>query len=83
MKITIRYCTVWNHLPRVVTLVDGILNEHKTDITSFELTPSTGGVFDVYVNDNLVFSRKAIGRMPEENEIENIIKVEKQKESTN
>lgn len=55
--------------------MNNILDEHKTKITSMELIPSTGGVFDVSINDELVFSRKQIqNRMPEDNEIEEIIK---------
>lgn len=57
----------------MVTLLNKILNEYKTNISNFELLPSTNGVFDVFINDELVFSRKAINRMPNENEIEEII----------
>ncbi len=39
-----------------------------------ELLPSTGGVFDVWINGELVFSRKQIDRMPEDSEIENLVK---------
>lgn len=73
MKITIKYCTVWNHLPRVVTLLNKILDEYKTNISNFELLPSVNGVFDVFIDGALVFSRKAINRMPNENEIEDLI----------
>lgn len=57
----------------MVTLLNKILDEYKTNISNFELLPSTNGVFDVFINDELVFSRKAINRMPNENEIEEII----------
>lgn len=59
----------------MVTLVKNILDEHKTAIKSIELIPSTGGVFDISINDELIFSRKQIqDRMPKEHEIEDIIK---------
>ncbi len=32
-----------------------------------------GGVFEVSVNDNLLFSKKELGRFPDENEIEDLI----------
>ena len=34
-----------------------------------ELIPSGGGVFEVLARDKIVFSKKAMGRFPEEEEI--------------
>ena len=73
MKISIKYCTQWNHLPRVVTLLTNILGKHTTNISKVEIIPATNGIFDVYVNDDLIFSRKNLDRMPNELEIENMI----------
>ena len=73
MKISIKYCTQWNHLPRVVTLLTNILSEHKTKISNVEIIPGIDGIFDVYLNDEIIFSRKKEDRMPNELEIENII----------
>jgi selT/selW/selH-like putative selenoprotein len=33
------------------------------------LTPGGGGVFDVMVDDKLVFSKKTVGRFPEPGEV--------------
>ena len=38
------------------------------------LIPSTGGVFEIKLNDEIIFSKKELNRYPEENEIEEIIK---------
>jgi|TARA_A100001388_G_C28655671_1_gene444218 selenoprotein W-related protein len=38
-----------------------------------ELVKGMGGVFEVSVNDNLLFSKKELGRFPDENEIEDLI----------
>ena len=38
-----------------------------------ELIESGGGVFEVRLNNNLIFSKKQLGRFPEEDEIENFI----------
>ena len=38
-----------------------------------ELIKGMGGVFEVSVNDNLLFSKKELGRFPDENEIEDLI----------
>jgi selenoprotein W-related protein len=38
-----------------------------------ELVKGMGGVFEISVNDNLLFSKKELGRFPNENEIEDLI----------
>ena len=34
------------------------------------LVPSSGGVFEVNLGDRTIFSKKKLGRFPEENEVE-------------
>ena len=38
------------------------------------LIPDRGGVFDVLIDGNLVFSKSEVDRFPEPNEISNILK---------
>ena len=38
-----------------------------------ELIKGTGGVFEVTLNNSLIFSKKELGRFPDDNEIKNII----------
>jgi selenoprotein W-related protein len=38
-----------------------------------ELIPSEGGVFEVVVDNNLIYSKKALNRFPEDGEVEGII----------
>ena len=67
MKIDIEYCMQWNYEPRALSLRDDLMDEFLTDFDSFEinLIESSGGVFEVFVNDNLqVFSKKQAGRFP-------------------
>ena len=67
MKISIEYCMQWNYEPRALSLRDDLMDEFLTDFDSFEinLIESSGGVFEVFVNDNLqVFSKKQTGRFP-------------------
>lgn len=35
--------------------------------------PSSGGVFEIKLDEDLVFSKKELGRFPEENEVEKLI----------
>ena len=38
-----------------------------------ELEKGMGGVFEVTVNDNLLFSKKSLGRFPDDNEVIDLI----------
>jgi selenoprotein W-related protein len=57
-----------------VGLAQALLNAHKNNLTAIHITPSTGGVFEVKFNDELIFSKKDLGRFPEENEVENKVR---------
>ena len=39
-----------------------------------DLVPGSGGVFEVSVDDKTIFSKKALGRFPEEGEILSLIR---------
>ncbi|GBF34849.1 hypothetical protein DCCM_3969 [Desulfocucumis palustris] len=43
------------------------------DITDITLVPSSGGVFEVTVNDRLLFSKRQTGRFPNAGEIEGML----------
>ena len=67
MKISIEYCMEWNYEPRALSLRDDLVDEFSTMFDQFnvELIQSSGGVFEVMVNDNLeVFSKRRVGRFP-------------------
>jgi len=46
-----------------------LLTTFDQEISGLTLKPGTGGVFEVYANDQLVWSRKAEGRFPEITEL--------------
>ena len=67
MKISIEYCMEWNYEPRARSLRDDLIEEFQGRFDKFSVEPiqSSGGVFEVMVNDNLeVFSKKRVGRFP-------------------
>lgn len=72
--ITIEYCTGWGYLGRAVALARSVLNEQKEKISELTLLPSSGGVLEVTLNDELIFSKKELDRYPEKDEIEEIIR---------
>ncbi len=70
MKVSIEYCTSWGYLNQALSLRESL--ERQFGIKA-ELVKGMGGVFEVSVNDNLLFSKKELGRFPDENEIEDLI----------
>ena len=70
MNITIEYCTQWNYEPRALSLRDELMDNFGF---SSELIESSGGVFEITVNGDLIFSKKELGRFPNLNEITNLV----------
>ena len=71
MKISIEYCSVWNYLPKASSLE----SELKKTYPGVEVTlvSSGGGVFEIMLGGQLIFSKKSLGRFPEEGEIVGLI----------
>lgn len=72
-KISIEYCTGWGYLPKALDMAEKILGKYKNEVTALTLIPSSGGVFEVTSNDQLIFSKKQEGRFPEFNELDSKI----------
>ena len=51
-----------------------MLKEFEQQIGEWKLIPSRGGVFEVIVDGELVFSKKQLGRHAEADEIRQLIK---------
>ena len=71
--LLIEYCTGWGYLGRAVALARSILSEHKNNITELTLVPSSGGVLEITLNNELIFSKKELNRYPEKGEVEKIV----------
>ena len=50
-------------------MTDQLLNDYQHVISDMKLIPGSGGVFEVVVDDNLIFSKKGLKRHAEEGEI--------------
>lgn len=71
MKISIEYCAMWNYLPKASSLEVELKNNFpQADIS---LISSGGGVFEISLNGNLIFSKKALNRFPENGEIKKLV----------
>lgn len=61
-------------MPRAVSLTDQLLTHFGTKIGEFTLIPSSGGVFEVTIDGDLIYSKKALGRFPEDGEVLDLLK---------
>lgn len=55
-------------------MTEELLTEFEARIASWKLIPSRGGVFEVLLNGELLFSKKKLGRHAEIDEIRELLK---------
>ena len=70
MNISIKYCTSWGYYSQALRLREELQNKFSADV---EILEGSGGVFEVELNGNSVFSKKELGRFPNENEVIDLI----------
>lgn len=63
--ITITYCTQCNWLLRSAWMAQELLHTFSYEIASLNLQPGTGGIFEIHVNQDLIWSRKAQNGFPD------------------
>jgi selenoprotein W-related protein len=68
-RIEIHYCTQCRWLLRAAWVAQELLSTFDGDIEALTLKPGTGGVFDITVDGDVLWSRKTEGRMPEITEL--------------
>lgn len=72
--VSIEYCAVCNFRGRAAWLAQEVLAAHEGDIAGLTLVPGRGGVFEVRIDGELVFSQKEAGRFPEPREIKDALR---------
>jgi len=58
--VTIEYCVPCSYLPKAVATVDELMSNYQHVIGNLTLVTGTKGVFDVRVEDQLIFSKQRI-----------------------
>jgi len=64
--VEITYCVTWGYLPRATSLAAEIRKSRQAEV---KLNKGSGGQFEVVVDGTLIFSKKAVGRFPEMDEV--------------
>ena len=68
-RVTIQYCELANYSHAAHELARAIEAEFRDADVHTELVPASGGVYEVSINGQLVYSKKATYRLPDCDEI--------------
>lgn len=68
-RVSITYCTQCRWLLRAAWLAQELLTTFEQELGEVALRPGTGGVFEIQVGNELIWSRKQEGRFPEAKEV--------------
>jgi selenoprotein W-related protein len=72
--VEIEYCTQCHWLMRSAWMAQELLTTFESDIAGLTLVPGTGGIFEVRLDGEAIFSRKLAGRFPESKELKQLIR---------
>lgn len=72
--VEITYCTQCRWLLRAAWLAQELLTTFEQDLTSVALKPGKNGIFEITLNQKLIFSRKEAGCFPEAKEVKQLIR---------
>lgn len=72
--IEIEYCTQCHWLLRAAWMAQELLTTFDSELERVSLVPGTGGIFEVRLNGQTLFSRKAMERFPESKELKQLIR---------
>lgn len=68
-RISITYCTGCNWLLRAGWMAQELLQTFGEELSGVTIIPGYGGVYEIRVNDTLIWERKRDGGFPEAKEI--------------
>jgi selenoprotein W-related protein len=73
-RIEILFCNQCRWMLRSAWMAQELLTTFPAEIGEVALLPGTGGVFEIRVNDELVWSRKEQGRFPDIKELKQLVR---------
>ena len=73
-RIEILFCNQCRWLLRAAWMAQELLTTFPEEIGEVAIVPGTGGIFEVRVNEDLVWSRKEQGRFPEIKELKQLVR---------
>jgi len=72
--VSIEYCVPCDYSAQALQVTDELLRNYQHIIDRLELITGSKGVFEVKVNNQILFSKKALKRHPEPREVLQLLK---------
>jgi selenoprotein W-related protein len=73
-RLEIEYCTQCRWLLRAAWLAQELLTTFEKEMGEVALVPGTGGIFEVRLEGETIFSRCQQGRFPESKELKQLVR---------
>lgn len=73
-RVEIEYCTQCRWLLRAAWMAQELLTTFEQEVGEVALIPGRGGVFDVRLDGEVIFSRQQQRRFPESKEVKQLLK---------
>ena len=73
-RLEIRYCRQCRWMLRAAWMAQELLTTFEEELAEVALRPGIGGVFEVRVNDELIWSRVDAGRFPDIKELKQLVR---------
>jgi selenoprotein W-related protein len=73
-RVEITYCSQCRFVLRATWLTQELLMTFDTDLGEVALVPAGGGIFEVRVDDELIWSKKEQGRFPDSKELKQLVR---------
>jgi selenoprotein W-related protein len=72
--ISITYCTQCNWMLRSAWMAQELLSTFSLELGSVSLTPGSGGIFEIRIDDELVWERKRDGGFPDSRALKQLVR---------
>lgn len=72
--LEIEYCTQCRFILRATWMAQELLMTFPDELTALSLVPGEGGIFEIRLNNETLFSRKQAGRFPESKELKQLVR---------
>ena len=73
-RVEIEYCTKCRWLLRAAWMAQELLTTFEAELGEVALIPGRAGVFEVRVNQTLIWSRHQYGRFPDAKELKQLLR---------
>ena len=72
--MTIHYCTQCNWLLRAAWMAQEVLSTFSLEMGAVTLVPGTGGIFEIRLDDVLIWERKRDGGFPDVKQLKQMVR---------